>query len=134
MPQVPMFKRRKKQEEPMPRQAPETMPGDWVVLPYRMMEAARLSLYTIGSHPDLPEHVRWWVANWLAEYNSHLASYFQETYGPNIFEVLEKITNMVKAASEEKATTEAEETYEEWFNKWEEQVSGGNETEPPSSS
>ena len=64
--------------------------NDWVVMPYRIAEACRLSLFTLGSHPDIPENVRWWIAQWLQGYNMALAFYFNDTYGEDIFPTLEE--------------------------------------------
>lgn len=96
-------------------------PGDWIVVPFRLAEVARQSIYTIGSHPELPEHARYWIASWLTTYNHVMSSYFREVYGPDIFDLLKQITEEVKASSQK------EPSFEEDFAKWKEEIEHGRE-------
>lgn len=114
---------------------PEDAPGDWVVMPYRMAEACRISMYTIASHPDMPQQLHQWIAQWLQGYNASLAKFFGDVYGPDIFPVLEKITEGVKKASEQFYEEEAERQLWDSFKQWEEELNGRRDgREPPSTS
>lgn len=68
---------------------------DWVTVPFRYAEAARVSLHTIQSNPAVPPDVRNWIGEWLGAYNSFMAGYMQETYGHAIFPLLDQITKDV---------------------------------------
>jgi hypothetical protein len=98
------------------------VPGDWVVLPFRVAEACRISLYTIGSHPEMPRHLAWWIAQWMAGYNTSVAKYFELNYGPDIFPVLQKITASVVSDSEKFYEEQFEDSLRESFDRWEQQL------------
>jgi hypothetical protein len=110
---------------------PDDFPGDWVVLPYRIAEACRISMYTVGSHPELPAELSWWIGQWLEQYNASLARYFSEVYGPDIFPVLERITASVKEVSEKFYTEEFNEELHKSFKAWEEELNGRGDGNPP---
>ena len=84
----------KKKPEPVPAEAN-------ILVPFRFAEAARISIYTIGARPELPDAIRWWIAQWLVSYNQYLVNYMQETYGPDIFPALDEITRDVMPDLEE---------------------------------
>ncbi len=121
---------RGRQPEPIepPSHGPleEAEQGDWIVVPYRILEAARLSLYTIASHPEQSDQVRWAVLQWLDSFNTHLALYFQENYGEEVFPLLEQVSKMVREASEAADSESATTSFEDLFNKWEAQFDDGN--------
>lgn len=94
---------------------PELLPGDWVVIPFRIMEALRVSLATVGAHPDLPEHIRVWIAEWMLSYNRTLASYMSEVYGPDVFPVLDSITDMVRNYTDDHYQQQSDEELQEFF-------------------
>ncbi|BCO56142.1 hypothetical protein MINTM005_13860 [Mycobacterium intracellulare] len=102
---------------------PETLDsGDWIVMPYRLAEAARISMYTIASHPEVPDNLRWWIVQWLNSYNTALATWFFQNYGPSVFPALAEITNGVRQLSEQNAAEEAARAIEEAFHRWEEEL------------
>lgn len=105
-----------------PHQGPIGEPMDWVVMPYRVAEAARISLYTIASHPELPDSLRWWIAQWLAGYNAALAGWFEQHYGPDVFPMLAQITMSVRSATEQAVSEEHARAVEEAFSFWEQQL------------
>lgn len=109
----------------------ETHPGDWVVLPYRLAEACRISMSTVGSHPDIPDDVRLWIAHWLQTYNMSLANYFRENYGPNIFPILEQITFEVWKLNEKNHSQQGDEVLQSSFEMWEEELGGREHPNPP---
>jgi hypothetical protein len=71
-------------------------PGDWITVPFRFAEAARVSIHTIGCQEEIPAAVRYWIAQWLADYNYQLVAYMKEYYGPEILPLLDRITDEVK--------------------------------------
>lgn len=115
---------------------PDEIPGDWVVIPFRVMEALRVSLATVGAHPELPEGIRLWVADWLLRYNQSLAAYMGEVYGPDIFPILDGITAMVRSYSDQyyakESEDKSEQDMEEFFKFVEKELSDGGDP-PPSS-
>lgn len=114
--------------EPPPQgPLPQTEPGDWVVLPYRIAEACRLSMCIISQHPDMPKHLHWWITQWLAGYNGALTMWFEQNYGKEIFPVLQEITNGVRSASDQALTEQYERSVGEAFEKWESQFTEGDE-------
>mgnify|MGYP001302778150 FL=1 len=94
---------------------------DWVVVPFRMVEAARVTLHAVTAHPDIPPGVRGAIEQWLAVYEMHLSVWFENTYGPKIFEVLGAITDEVKRLSLQAATGMDEKTAES-FRRWEQEM------------
>ncbi len=72
-----------------------------------------MSLYALGAHPDVPEEIRGWVNHWLGSYNAHVAAWFQEAYGPDVFPLLDRITDEVVQASRHPE--------QDLFEKWESQ-------------
>ena len=117
---------------PAPPQGPLSAVGnDWVVLPYRLAEACRLSLYTVGCHPDIPENIRVWIAQWLYDYNTVLAGYFARNYGPDIFDVLKDISDEVQKLTDEVSEEKFKELIDETFSRWEEQLKGAEGDDKP---
>lgn len=110
---------------------PQLEVNDWVVVPYRVAEACRISIYTIGSHPELPDALRLWIAQWLAGYNGSLAVWFQNNYGPEIFPVLADITNAVRDVSEQVYADQYTQTVASDFDRWQQELHepGGNDAE-----
>jgi len=70
-------------------------PGDWITVPFRFAEAARVSIHTIGCQEEIPDQVRYWISEWLADYNYQLVAYIREYYGPEILPLLDRITEEV---------------------------------------
>lgn len=70
-------------------------PGDWITVPFRFAEAARVSIHTIGCQEEIPAPIRYWIAQWLADYNYQLVAYIREYYGPEILPLLDRITEEV---------------------------------------
>lgn len=66
--------------------------GEVYVVPFRMMEAARVSLYTITQEERVPLEVRYWIAAWLNDYNRNVVQYMRMVYGEEVFDDLDKIT------------------------------------------
>jgi hypothetical protein len=93
---------------------------DWITVPFRFAEAARVSIYTIGARPDIPESVRWWIANWLANYNAHLVHHMQVAYGPDIFNHLDRITREVMP-SQDPAPSITDDTWDQWESQFKEE-------------
>lgn len=123
----------RKREEP-PKEPPQEPPkegpvyddpNDWVVMPYRIAEAARISLHTIAMHPDVPDSLRLWIGTWLYNYNSALSTWFQGHYGPDVFPILNAISQQVRSRSERTAVEEHNQNVDEAFNKWEQQFKEG---------
>jgi hypothetical protein len=65
---------------------------EWITVPFRILEAARVTIHVIGANPDVPDPVRWWIAKWLSQYNSFVAGYMKEIYGADIFPLLDRVT------------------------------------------
>lgn len=101
---------------------PEQQAGDWIVMPYRLAEACRISIANVGVHPDLPDELRLWIGSWLEAYNGYLSGYFRQNYGPDIFPVLETITKQVWQASEKFYQEEHLQRTQESFNLWENEM------------
>lgn len=97
---------------------------DWITVPFRVAEAARVSIYTIGSRPELPDSIRWWIAQWLTNYNSYLVTYMKENYGPDIFQLLDKITHevMPEEVGHGEGESESSEPGLETWELWEQQL------------
>lgn len=107
-----------KRKEPPP---PPPEGDEWITVPFRFVEAARISIYTIGSRPEVPDVVRWWIAQWLVVYNQQLVTYMQQNYGPDIFAALDRITHEVTpAGDEDPPEREAEPEWHLWENQFEE--------------
>lgn len=110
------------------RRKPKPIPeGDeWITVPFRVAEAARVSIYTIASRPELPDSIRWWIAQWLTNYNSYLVNYMKENYGPDIFPILDDITHEVMPESDEEYEEEVDEGNpepgSETWELWEQQL------------
>lgn len=94
----------------------------WITVPFRFAEAARVSIYTIGSQPEVPPAIRWWIAQWLSAYNSQLVYYMREQYGPDIFPILDRITLDVMPEEEahSRVPVPEEESWEHWENQFRE--------------
>lgn len=108
-----MFERfRRRKNEPV-----GPIGDDWIVVPFRMAEAARLSVYTIGCSSEIPENVRWWIAEWLASFNAQVSAYMEFTYGPEIFHHIRRITEDVKPDDFEKETYHGQ-SWELWENQF----------------
>ena len=122
---------------------PDIDVDEWILVPFRFAEAARVSIYTIGSSKNLDPAMRWWIASWLAGYNAQLVDYMREKYGEDIFPLLDAITTDVmpdpQDDDEERADTvplpadklkaSAQDVSDESWEQWEKQFKG--ETEPP---
>lgn len=108
---------------------------EWLVVPFRFAEAARLSVYTIAHQEQVPQDVRMWIASWLYEYNTELALYMRETYGPEIFPLLDRITSEVWPNGETALAGGEEDTQpmpgvvEETWERWEQELQGGQQHE-----
>lgn len=109
--------------EPIPFSGLEAT--DWVVVPYRIAEACRISVYTIMSHPEVPDHVRNWIAQWLQQYNAALGAWFGVNYGPDVFPILAEITNAVRQASEQDLQRQVDESFQYWERQFNEGEDGG---------
>jgi hypothetical protein len=72
--------------------AKPTFDDEWITIPFRFAEAARVSIHTIGTQQEIPVAVRLWIAQWLAAYNQQVVDYMRENYGPDIFPILDRIT------------------------------------------
>lgn len=84
-----LFRRKRPRVQPIPG-------GDeWILIPFRYGEAARISLHTVGMRPEVPAEIRYWIAQWLHSYNTRLSAYMRETYGEGIFPILDQITKEV---------------------------------------
>lgn len=90
----------------------------WITVPYRYVEATRLSIYTIAENTAIPVEVRDWIAQWLYGFNTELAAYMQYHYGPNIFPLLAKITSEVWPNGHGDVDQET-------WTKWEQELRGG---------
>lgn len=71
-----------------------------ITVPFRFVEALRVSIHTIGNQTEVPEDIRKWIGEWLDNYNSQLVSYMRESYGPGIFPILDQITTDVMPRDE----------------------------------
>lgn len=92
----------------------------WITVPFRFAEAARVSIYTIGSQPEVPEAIRWWIAQWLASYNNQLVYYMREQYGPDVFPLLDRITRDVMPEDDNGQRVSVVPEEESW-DRWEKQ-------------
>lgn len=72
---------------------------DWLVIPVKYAEPARVSLWNLANRPDMPTHIAAEIATWLQQYNMGLTHYFSDTYGEDVFEDLKEITLAVQASS-----------------------------------
>lgn len=93
---------------------------EWITVPFRFAEAARVSIHTIGVQKEVPAGVRWWIAQWLAEYNSQLVYYMRENYGPDIFPILDRITQEVMT-KDESAEADSDDSWEKWESQFREE-------------
>lgn len=99
----------------------------WITVPFRFAEAARVSIHTIGSQPEIPVAIRWWIAQWLASYNSQLVCYMRENYGPDIFPLLDQITEEVMPKEEDTpASMVGQAEWEKWERQFREDDGGGS--------
>lgn len=106
------------------RQNPPPDPDEWITVPFRVAEAARVSIYTIGSRPEVPDAIRWWIAQWLTSYNSYLVDYMTKTYGDDIFPFLDQITREVMPDEEVSEQANGEPDSATWAL-WERQLNEG---------
>lgn len=111
------------------RKKPKVFPygEEWITVPFRIAEAARVSIYTIGSSPQISEPVRWWIAKWLSDYNAAMTVYMEETYGPDIFPLLDKITmDLMPAAEYSESSPENDEPHGYSWDMWERELNEGD--------
>lgn len=93
---------------------------EWITVPFRYAEAARVSIYTIAKQPGVPVHLQGWISQWLASYNSQLIAYMRENYGPGVFPLLDRITrDVMPEQGREEILYSA--IPEEFWEKWERQ-------------
>ena len=104
-----------------------TSGDEWITVPFRFAEAARLSVYTIAQETGIPVGLRQWIAQWLESYNSQLIMHMRENYGPNIFPILDEITRSVMPDGAMNAgnspVNSAEGDHEMW-SAWEQELGG----------
>ena len=99
------------------RKPKQAMDEEQITVPFRIAETARVSLYTVGSSPQIPEPVRWWIAKWLADYNQYLANYIHYTYGPEAWPIVDRITmDVMPAQNSEKPHGMSWELWEKELN------------------
>lgn len=108
-----------------------TVSEEWITVPFRYAEAARLSIYTIASEPRVPKEVQLWIKLWLDAYNQNLIEYMRENYGPKIFPLLDKITTEIwpngdiEKKSDPKTHSSKGAVDQETWTKWEQEFQGG---------
>jgi len=103
-------------------------PADWIMVPFRFAETARVSIHTIGCQDEIPASVRFWIAQWLCQYNHQLVEYMQEYYGPEILPLLDSITREVTPHSDEDDSAEdlsSSASWEHWEKQFGEQFGEG---------
>jgi hypothetical protein len=89
---IKWLKSKRKQKEIYRIPANAGSGDEWITVPFRFAEAARVSIHTIGSQQEIPLDIRLWIAQWLAAYNEQVIDYMRENYGPDIFPILDRIT------------------------------------------
>ena len=99
-------------------------PGDWIVVPFRFAEAARVSIHTIACQEEIPEVTRYWITRWLAEYNYHLVEYMKEYYGPGILPVLDRITHEVSPGADQSSPEATSAPWDRWESQFKEEDYG----------
>jgi hypothetical protein len=113
---------------------PVTETDEWITVPYRYAEAARLTIHTIAQQKEIPVEVRQWINLWLDYYNASLWQYMQNNYGPGVFMLLDQITAEVfpngapyddDDDDTDPRVTSPEVNQETW-TKWEQQLRGGS--------
>jgi hypothetical protein len=82
-----------KKQTPAPPQPVEV--DEWLFVPFRFAEAARVTIHTICNQPEVPLQLRFWIQQWLDEYSYQLVAFMKENYGSGILPVLDKITEEV---------------------------------------
>lgn len=96
-------------------------PGDWIMVPFRFAEAARVSIHTIGCQEEISAPIRFWIAQWLADYNVQLVAYMKEYYGPEILPLLDRITDEVKPpGSDGESEPDPDNAWDHWENQFRE--------------
>jgi hypothetical protein len=113
-----MFEWFKSLRRPTPHRPPQHE-DDWITVPFRYLESLRVSLYTVGTEPQVPLPVRWWISTWLGEYNNQLIQYMRHNYGEDIFPILDRITREVMPQPERPEGT-SDETWEKWESQFKE--------------
>lgn len=117
-----MWFRRK--SRPSHREPVDPSDDSWITVPFRMAEAARVSIYTIAMQQDIPIPIRNWIGHWLAAYNSHLIFYMRENYGPDVFPLLDRITAEVMPEGTESTPPPppgADDSWEKWEGQFKEE-------------
>lgn len=100
---------------------------EWITVPFRYAEVARLTIYTIAQEPSVPAHVRRRISMWLDSYNEHLIHYMRLNYGPNVFPLLDAITSQVMPETGDDNTQPLPvEVDQETWRKWEQELRGGS--------
>lgn len=89
------FARWKKRAAPMVVVSPPPDVDDWLTVPFRFAEAARVSMHTISRQPEVPAPVRFWIMQWLDSYNYSLVAFMKEKYGPEVLTICDRITDEV---------------------------------------
>ncbi len=89
---IEWLKSKRKKKEIYRAPANPGLSDEWITVPFRFAEAARVSIHTIGTQEELPLAMKIWIAQWLAAYNSQVVEYMRENYGPDIFPILDRIT------------------------------------------
>lgn len=82
-----------------PRPPESKDPDDWLLVPYRMVEVMRISLYVLVSHGGLPDRIREQTVEWLKSYDASVAMWLHGRYGAEAFTHVEDIFNDVKKNS-----------------------------------
>jgi len=93
-----LFRSRKARQttvQSVAKRSKDVYPGDWITVPFRFVEAVRVSMHTIGAQPEVSPEIRLWIAEWLRTYNAHLVMYMKEYYGPHVLPLLDQITKDV---------------------------------------
>lgn len=119
-----------KRKRPEPQFFYEPVSDEWITVPFRYAEAARLTVYTIAQEKQIPAEVRRWIMLWLDSYNSHLIHYMRHHYGPNVFPLLDEITSEVMPSQEADRSDDTQPLpiavdQETWL-RWEQELQGGN--------
>lgn len=95
---------------------------DWLTVPFALEEACRISMYSIAAHPELTDNLREVIRSWLDSYNRALSAWFLEHYGPDVFPLLEAVSNDVHVRSERNALQQEEERHSQAFKRWEQEL------------
>jgi hypothetical protein len=116
-----IFKRKQSRPDPIPARRSATAesehPGDWITVPFRFVEAARVSIHMIAAQDQVPPEVRLWIGQWLDSYNRYLIDYMTTYYGPSIIPLLDLITNGVIPSDR----IEGGESWEQWERQFREE-------------